>query len=119
MILDSTNLLTAYGWRLASMEGNLDQPARKKILKVQSHQDKDLKYEGRKVRVTLHQKFTSEALLWIGVRDIHYLLENNATHTVEITEHGMTAFSAVAREGAQVRIDRMVATISITFTQTT
>ena len=119
MILDSTDLLNTYGWRLSSATGFLDQPARKKILKVQGYQTKDLKYEGRKVTVTLHQKFASLAAIATGVGNIRTLMESVAIHTVEITEHNLEAFSAVAREGAKVTINKTVATVTITLTEVT
>lgn len=119
MIIDTVDLFLTNGWRLSRVDGHLDQPARKKILKVQGYQTKDLKYEPRKITVTLVGKFATEALMYAGMVTIYDIMENASLHTVEITEHNMTAFSAVAREGVKVTINKQVATVTIIFTEAT
>lgn len=119
MTLDSINLYTAYGWRLAWVDGNLDQPQRKKILKEQAYTANDLTFEAGKVTVTLIQKFASKALLFDGVDHIHDLLSGVAIHTVVITEHSIASFRAVVRDGVKTKMWRTMAEVTITFTITT
>lgn len=119
MTIDSVDLFLSAGWRLSYVDGHLDQPARKKILKIQGYQTKDLKYDPRKITVTLVGKFKDQPAIYTALTYIYDILENVSLHTVEITEHNIPAFGAVAREGARVVINKTVATVTITFTEAT
>lgn len=118
MNLNAVDLYATHGWRLSRVDGHLDQPARKKILKIQGYQSKDLKYEGRRITVTLIQSFAAIGDIFAAVDAIHDQLSGEDVHTVEITEHGIS-FYAVARDGAKTDIRRTKVTVTITFTEVT
>lgn len=117
MTLDSVDLYTAYGWRLMYVDGHMSQPARKKILTEQEYDSNDFTFDGQRIMVKLMQKFSSKSNMATGVANITTLLTNNATHTVTITEHSLSAFSAVAREGAKVEYWNTAAIMTIKFTK--
>jgi hypothetical protein len=115
---NAVDMSATHGWKVSSVTGHMSHPARKKILKVQGYQAKDLVYEPRVITVTLIQKFATEAEIFPAVDIIHDQISDNDIHEVNISGHDIS-FYAVARDGARVNINKRTVTVTITFTEVT
>lgn len=118
MTLDGEDLLYNYELRLMGVEGHLDLPQRKQIAK-RSYFDTDDVYESLVVTVRLFGKYDTAADLRTVTDAIRTLITDNAVHAVTISEHSLSQFSAVVRNGAKVDIyGRYAVVITIPFTIT-
>jgi acid stress-induced BolA-like protein IbaG/YrbA len=118
MTLDGEDLLYNYELRLMSVEGHLDMPRRKQIVK-RAYFDTDDVYEAAIVTVRLFGMYETVEDLRMVTDAIRDLMTDNATHTVTISEHSLAPFYAVARNGATIEIyGRYAVVITIPFTIT-
>lgn len=113
MTIDSYNIESVLKLKLLKVEGNLNLPRRKSILREPGVAAGDIVFDEDRIQVFLYGKFATTALVGATADALKTILQTAQVHTFVIPEHDISV-TGVVKEGFKTEIRRKIIRISFT-----
>jgi len=110
MTIDETNIATL-GLHLSYMDGHLNQPARKNVLREYGHEAKDLVFEAKEPVIDLVGVYSSKMAMATAMMTFTSLIAASLVHSFNMGGHSVT-FNGVIADGIKVQTIKTVVKIS-------